>query len=152
MELPDTNMLNFFNKVLISLSELDPDGNSCSIESLINQCKSTVFSGQRGDYDSVLNHCKHCGLVQIKNRNATISALGQKFLNANKERYFEITEAQKQLIVAESNSFSKGPWNNHARELVRFFYVTGCGNCTYELSILESVLPFKVPKCSNTFF
>ena len=36
MDLPETSMLNFFNKVLISLSELTPVGDSCAIDSLIN--------------------------------------------------------------------------------------------------------------------
>lgn len=95
MELPKTSMLNFFNTVLISLSELTVGVDSCSTHSLINQCKSIVFGGQRGEYDSVLNHCKSCGLLQIKNDLVSITILGHKFLEANKEKYFEINEAQK---------------------------------------------------------
>lgn len=138
MELPEeTSMLNFFNKVLISLSELTPDGGSCSVESLINQCKSVVFGGQRGEYDSVLNHCKHCGLVQIKNKNITISTLGQKFLNANRARYFEITEAQKQLI--SERIIFKGAWSHHARDLFDYFSLNQT-TATYELSINDTLL------------
>lgn len=138
MDLPETRMLNFFNKVLISLSELSPTGDSCSVESLISQCKSVVFGGQRGEYDSVLSHCKHCGLLQIKNRNVTISALGLKFLSANRERYFEINEAQKQLI--SERIIFRGAWNNHARELFDHFSLNQA-SAVYELSIVDSSLP-----------
>lgn len=138
MDLPETSKLNFFNKVLISLSELTPTGDSCSVDSLITQCKSVVLGGQRGEYESVLNHCKHCGLLQIKNRNVAISILGQKFLNANMERYFEINEAQKQLL-AERIIF-KGAWNNHARALFEHFVVNQTSS-TYELSTVDTSLP-----------
>ncbi len=137
MDLPETNMLNFFNKVLISLSELTPIGGLCSVDSLINQCKSVVFGGQRGEYDSVLNHCKYTGLVQIKNKNITISTLGQKFLNANRERYFEINEAQKQLIT--ERIIFLGAWSHHARELFNSFSLNHVTE-TYELSIIDTPL------------
>ncbi len=137
MDLPETTMLNFFNKVLISLSELTPDGDSCPTDSLINQCKSVVFGGERGEYDSVLNYCKYAGLVQIKGKNVTISTLGQKFLNANKERYFEINEAQKQLVT--ERIIFLGPWSNHARELFNSFSLNQLTEA-YELSMGDSSL------------
>lgn len=137
MDLPETNLLNFFNKVLISLEELTPIGDSCSVEALINQCQSVVFGGQRGEYDSVLSHCKYCGLLQIKNKSVTISALGLKFLSANRERFFEINEAQKQLIT--ERIVFKGPWNIHARELFEHFSLNQT-SATYELPIAESPL------------
>jgi len=138
MDLPDTSMLNFFNKVLISLVELTPVGKSCSVESLLNQCKAIVLGGQRGEYDSVLNHCKQCGLLQIKSKSVTISTLGSKYLSANKEKYFEITESQKQLVV--ERIVFKGAWNHHARELFEYFSVNQI-TATYELSIIDTSLP-----------
>ena len=138
MNLPETNMLNFFNKVLISLLELNPDGDSCSVDSLVNQCKSVAFGGQIGDYDSILEHCRFCGLLQIRNDQVTISALGEKFISANRERYFEITEAQKQ-VMAERVIF-KGAWTHHARGLFDFFYLNQ-STATYELSITDTLLP-----------
>lgn len=138
MDLPETSMLNFFNKVLISLSELTPTGDSCSVESLIRQCQSIVLGGQRGEYDSVLSHCKHCGLLQLKNKNVTISTLGLKFLSANKEHYFEINEAQKQLIT--ERIIFRGAWNNHARELFDHFSLNQ-ESAVYELPIVDSSLP-----------
>jgi len=137
MDLPETTTLNFFNKVLISLSELAPTGNSCPIDSLINQCKSVVFGGERGDYDLILNYCKNYGLVQIKMKSVTISTLGQRFLDANRERYFEINEAQKQLI-AERIIF-KGALNHHARQLFEFFSLNRTTSM-YELSIPDNFL------------
>jgi len=137
MDLPETSMLNFFNKVLISLSELTPVGDSCAIDSLINQCKSTVFGGRRGEYDSVLSHCEYTGLVKIKNKKVIISTLGQKFLNANRERYFEINESQKQLI-SERIVFL-GAWSHHARELFNSFSLNQITE-TYEASILDTSL------------
>lgn len=138
MDLPDTSMLNFFNKVLISLSELTTKGDSCSVDSLVTQCKSVVFGGQRGEYESVLNHCKYCGLLQIKNQNVAISILGHKFLSSNRERYFEINEAQKQLLT--ERIVFKGPWNNYARELFEHFSVNQV-TATYELSTVDNSLP-----------
>jgi len=137
MPLPETTILNFFNKVLISLSELVPAGDSCSIDSLISQCKSIVFGGERGDYELILDYCKNSGLVQIRMKSITISTLGQKFLDANRERYFEINEAQKQLI-AERIIF-KGAWSHYARELFELFSLNQ-GASTYELSIIDNSL------------
>ena len=148
MDLPETSILNFFNKVLISLVELSPNGDSCSIDSLINQCKSVVFGGQIGEYDSVLNHCKLCGLIQIKNKQVSISALGEKFLKANRENYFEITEAQKQLIV--ERIVFKGAWNHHARALFEFFSINQ-GTATYELSTDDISLPLNINSTIHFF-
>jgi len=138
MELPETSMLNFFNKVLISLSELTPDGDSCSVDSLITHCKSFALGGVRGEYESVLNHCRVGGLISIKGKNVSLSTLGNKFLSANREKYFEITESQKQ-IIAERIVF-KGAWSNHARELFEYFSAN-TQTTLYELSTVETSLP-----------
>lgn len=138
MDLPETNMLNFFNKVLISLADLTPSGDSCSIESLINQCKSVVFGGVRGEYETVLNHCKYSGLISSKKNYISISTLGHKFLSANRERYFEINEAQKQ-ILAERIVFN-GAWSIHARGLFEYFSVNQA-TAIYELSTIDTSLP-----------
>lgn len=138
MNLPETNMLNFFNKVLISLADLTPQGDACSLDSLITQCQSIVFGGVRGEYESVISHCKFCGLVAVKNSNVMLSTLGHRFLSANRERFFEVTEAQKQ-IIAERIIF-KGPWNHHARDLFEYFTANQT-TATYELSTLETALP-----------
>lgn len=137
MNLPETNILNFFNKVLISLADLTTDGISCSISTLINHCKTFTLGGVRGDYESVLDHCKFCGLVSVKGKTITLSVLGHKFLNANRERYFEITESQKQ-ILAEKIIF-KGAWNQQARELFRHFH-SNSRTLLYELSTIETLL------------
>jgi hypothetical protein len=140
MSLPETNMLNFFNKVLISLADLTPSGESCPIDSLIKQCQSFVLGGVRGEYDTVINHCKSCGLVAVKNNKITLSTLGHKFLSANRERFFEVTEAQKQ-IIAERIVF-KGAWNVYARELFEYFTANQT-TATYELSTIETLLPIQ---------
>jgi hypothetical protein len=137
MELPETSMLNFFNKVLISLADLTPAGDSCSISSLITHCKSFSLGGVRGEYESVLNHCKFCGLISLKKENVTLSVLGHKFLSANRERYFEITESQKQLL-AEKIIF-KGAWNTYARELFEHFSANP-KTLLYELSTIDMSL------------
>ena len=137
MDLPETSILNFFNKVLISLSELTPTGGSCSIDSLIRQCRSVVFGGQRGEYESVLDHCKYIGLFKIKNKEVVVSTLGEKFLSANRERYFEINEAQKQLIT--ERVIFLGAWSNHARELFNSFSLNQVTE-TYELSTVDTLL------------
>lgn len=138
MELPETNMLNFFNKVLISLAELTPEGDSCSVDTLITHCKSFALGGVRGEYESVLNHCRFSGLISVKGKNVLLSTLGHKFLSANREKYFEITEAQKQ-IIAERIVF-RGAWSNHARELFAHFSAN-TQTTLYELSTVETSLP-----------
>jgi len=138
MELPETSILNFFNKVLISLAELTPEGDSCSVDSLITHCKSFALGGVRGEYESVLNHCRFSGLISVKGKNVSLSTLGNKFLSANREKYFEITESQKQ-IIAERIVF-KGAWSNHARELFEHF-AANTRTTLYELSTVETSLP-----------
>lgn len=134
--LPETTVLNFFNKVLISLSDL-ASTEDCSIDSLIKQCKSIASGGQIGDYELILNYCKTCGLIQIRNNLVTISVLGQKFLDANRERYFEINEAQKQLIIEKI--IFKGTLNHFARELFEFFSLNQ-NTYRYEISTNENLL------------
>lgn len=137
MDLPETSMLNFFNKVLISLADLTPQGDSCSVSSLITHCKSFALGGVRGEYESVLNHCKFCGLISVKGKNVTLSVLGHKFLSANRERYFEITESQKQILIEKI--IFKGAWSHHARVLFGHFSANP-QTLRYELSIVDTSL------------
>ncbi len=137
MELPETTTLNFFNKILVSLLELTSGNASCSRVSLITHCKSIVLGGQLADYDQILDYCKYCGLIQVKQEMIAISALGQKFLDANREHYFEINEAQKQLIV--ERIVFHGPWSNHAREIFHFFSLNQ-NKSIYELSVVDASL------------
>ena len=148
MDLPETNMLNFFNKVLISLADLTPSEDSCSIESLIVQCKSVVFGGVRGEYETILNHCKFCGLISTKNTNVSLSMLGHRFLSANREKYFEINEAQKQ-IISERIVF-KGAWSMHARSLFEFFSVNQA-TAIYELSTIDTSIPIALNATVHLF-
>ncbi len=138
MELPETSMLNFFNKVLISLADLTPDNDSCSVNSLITHCKSFSLGGVRGEYESILNHCKFCGLISYKGKNVTLSVLGHKFLSANREKYFEITESQKQMLTEKI--IFKGAWSIHARELFGYFSANP-QTLLYELSTVDTSLP-----------
>ena len=137
MELPETIMLNFFNKVLISLVELTPVEKSCSVSSLIQHCRTFTLGGFHADYDSVLNHCDSCGLIVIKGKNVSLSNLGQKFLTANREKNFEINHAQKQLLI--DKIIFRGAWSHHARELfVRF--TPNAQTLLYELSAVDTSL------------
>ena len=58
-------------------------------------------------------------------------------MNANRERYFEINESQKQLI-SERIVFL-GAWSHHARELFNSFSLNQITE-TYEASILDTSL------------
>jgi len=137
-ELPDTSMLNFFNKVLISLVDLSPDGNPCSVKSLVKQCQTVVFGAHRGDYDLIMEQCHHCGLLSLKGNKVTLSYLGNNFLKANRDRYFEITEAQKNLI-AERIIFN-GAWSSHATRLFEHF-APDLDEGIYVMSTDEKSLP-----------
>jgi len=138
MDLPDVTILNLFNKVLISLADLSPNGEPCPIDSLINQCKSIALGGHIGDYDSILDYCRRFGFIQIKKEDVNISVLGQKFLDSNREKFFEINEAQK-AVISEKVIF-KGPLNTFARELFEFFS-PNFEKATYELSAIDTTLP-----------
>lgn len=134
MDLPETRMLNFFNKVLIFLFELTPDDEPCSIATLITHCQSVALGGQGYNYERVIEYCHYCGLIQIKEDHTSLSSLGHKFLSANKERYFDLKEAQKQIII-EKLIFN-GPWNPHARKIFNFFSLNA-SNSTYQLSTVD---------------
>lgn len=140
MELPETAMLNFFNKVLLTLVELSAEDRSCSIKKVINTCKLTAIGGIIGDYDLVIAHCKFVGLITIKGHNVILSTLGNKFLSANKLKYIEVTEGQKQ-ITAERIVF-KGAWSNHARDLFDHFSANPLTSL-YEVSMIEGTLSKK---------
>ena len=137
MDLPETSLLNFFNKVLFSIVDLTPDGDSCPVNSLINHCKSFTLGGISVEYESILNHCKFCGLITLKGENVSLSVLGQKFLNANPEKYFELSKAQKYLI-SEKIIFN-GAWSLFARELFVQFSANH-ETTLYEISTIDSSL------------
>ena len=148
MDLPETTMLNFFNKVLLSLTELTLIDNRCAIDKLIELCKSKVFGGTLGDYEAAISKCKEAGLITIKDKDVAISTLGLKFLNANKMRYFEITEAQKHIII--ERIVFKGSWSNHARELFEHFSANPI-TAVYEASIIEDAFTNELEFAVNLF-
>lgn len=138
MKLPETKILNYFNKVLFSIQDLTLDKDSCSVISLINHCKSFTLGGSYNiDYEIVLKHCKECGFVSFKTKNVVLCLLGHKFLKANINKSFEITEAQKQ-IIAEKIIF-KGAWSRHAIALFENFYINRT-TALYEFSLNETSL------------
>jgi len=148
MDLPEAITLNVFNKVLLSLVELCPDGEFCNSRTLIEQCRSVAYGGQIVEYDPILEHCKIAGLIQVKNSRIRISSLGQKLLSANKKRFFEVTEGQKQ-IIAERIVF-RGPWSPAARTLFEFFDVNPDSEC-YEFSKADSEIPRDLAKATQLF-
>lgn len=148
MELPDATTLNVFNKVLLSLVELCPDGEFCSTHTLIEQCRSIAHGGQIIEYPPVLDACKTAGLIQIKSSRVRISSLGQKLLSANTNRFFEITEGQKQ-IIAERIVF-RGAWSQPARDLFEFFDLNTESE-TYEFAKSDSEIPRNLAKATQLF-
>ena len=127
-------MLNFFNKVLISLDELTSNGNECDKESLISHCKSFVSGGILGDYETIIEQCRYCGLLTIPHLKISITLLGDRFLRANSEKYFEFTNAQKQVMI-ERVVFN-GSWTHYARELFEIFFINLTSE-KYECSLNE---------------
>jgi len=121
MNLPEVSLINFFNKVLISLAVLTKDESVCNRAMLVELCQQNLTGGERADYIFIIDHCKFCGLIQQRDNSLKLTTLGHKFLAANRERYFEITPAQKQ-ILAERIVF-KGAWTHHARGLFDNFYL-----------------------------
>lgn len=148
MDIPDAVTLNVFNKVLLSLVELCPDGKFCSSRTLIEQCRSVAYGGQILEYRSILEDCKTAGLLQIKSSRIRISSLGQKLLSANKKRFFEVTEAQKQ-IIAERIVF-RGAWSQAARALFEFFDINPDTEC-YEFSKADSEIPRDLATATQLF-
>lgn len=140
MNLPEIGLLNYFNQVLISLSDLCPNDESCTLKSLVSQCESIAMGGQVVDYNEVLTHCNNGGLIQVKKELVCVSLLGKKFLDSNRERFFELTDAQKNLM-AERMIF-KGSWNTYARNLFKIFN-PNFNTETYECSILDSPFPIE---------
>lgn len=148
MELPDSGTLNFFNKVLVGLETLCPDGDFCAITSLLRHCRSLALGGQRADYRTVLLQCKSAGLVQIRNSRTRISSLGKRFLSANRQSYFEITDAQKQLVI--ERVIFKGAWNNHARALFELFKLNQSTD-SYQFSKIDRSLPLDLVSLAHFF-
>lgn len=138
MELPDSSLLNFFNKLLISLEDLRPDGDFCSVRTLTKHCRSVALGGQRADYDAVISHCRFAGLLHVHSSKVRISSLGKRFLTANPKNFFEITESQKHLLV--ERIVFKGSWSIIARELLSFFSLNQTLE-TYEFSKVDRSLP-----------
>lgn len=141
-------MLNFFNKVLLSLSELTLIDNRCALNKLIELCKSKVFGGTVGDYEVIIAKCREAGLITVKGKDVAISTLGVKFLSANKMCYFEITEAQKNIII--ERIVFKGSWSNHARELFEHFSANPM-TAVYEASLIEDAFTSKLEFAVNLF-
>jgi hypothetical protein len=146
--IPTPSLLNEFNRVLISLEELSEKNSPCLIQSLINHCTSLTFAGQILNYEVIVNHCNDYKIIQIKNNEVSISSLGHRLLTGNREKYYEITEAQK-VFIAEKIVF-KGVLINFARDFFHFFepnFETG----TYQYSIIENPIPLKYQPTVHLF-
>lgn len=137
---PHPSLLNEFNKVLISLKELTASDKSCSKSSLMNHCASLTFGGQVINYEDILEICDALKIIDIKGEKVAISSLGNKLLSANRERYYEITEAQK-VFIADKIIF-RGVLVNHARNFFKFFK-PNFEKSTYQYSLSENPIPRK---------
>lgn len=148
MQLPDSSLLNFFNKLLISLEDLSPNGDFCTVSTLVKHCRSVALGGQRADYDEVISHCKLAGLLQVHDAKVRISSLGKRFLSANPKSFFEITSSQKQLLI--ERIVFKGGWNITSRDLFGFF-VLNQNLEIYEFSKVDRSLPLDMVSSAHLF-
>ncbi len=142
MEIPVPNptLLNDFNRVLISLEELTTSDKYCSKNSLISHCASLTFGGQIINYSDVLEICNDLKIIDLKEEYVAVSSLGNRLLSANREKFYEITEAQK-VLIADKIIF-KGVLVNHARSFFRFFKPNFEAS-TYQYSLSENPIPRK---------
>lgn len=148
MDLPETGTLNLFNKLLISLSDLGGEQEYCATSSIVRQCRSVVFGGEIVDYPNLFAIATHSGLITVKGNAAKTSPLGQKFLRANPERFFEITPGQKNLL-AERVVFGGG-WVPVAKKFFEIFSPHPGGK-TYEFAKAEADVPRKLARALQLF-
>jgi hypothetical protein len=137
---PSPSILNEFNRVLISLDELTIIEKYCLKDSLIRHCTSLTFRGNIVNYEDVIDICNELKIIQLRGDEVTISSLGNKLLSANREKYYEITEAQK-VFIADKMVF-KGVLVNHARDIFKLFEPNFDAG-TYQYSLSENPLPKK---------
>lgn len=140
ISVPSPAALNEFNRVLISLDELTLKEKFCSRNSLVKHCASLTFRGQINDYEKILEFCDDLKIIDIKEEMVAISSLGSKLLSANREKYYEITDAQK-VFIADKIVF-KGVLVNHARSFFRLFK-PNFELSTYQYSLSENSIPVK---------
>ena len=140
MELPNSNNLNEFNRVLMAVAELTDHGHGCSVKSLITLCSSFVLGGRPVNHLKTLRLCCYTGLLSIQRGTVTLTEPGREFLKRNPDCLYEITESQK-IFLTEKLIF-KGPWQSRARDLFLTFN-PNYSKITYELSLIENPLPIR---------
>jgi hypothetical protein len=107
-----------------------------------------TFAGQILNYEVIINHCNAYKIIQIKNDEVSLSSLGHKLLTGNREKYYEITDAQK-VFIAEKIIF-KGVLINFARDFF-YFFEPNFDTATYQYSITENPIPLKYQPTVHLF-
>lgn len=118
---PSFSHFSYYNKLLFTLSELQGEQEFCSHNILKSAFMSTSIGGFYGGFEDLLTDCINIGLIRAKRKDYCISLLGKYFMNANRERQFELTHAQVEIII-EKIIFT-GLWMMPVKTLLLNFHL-----------------------------
>jgi len=140
MKLLQTAEVDELNRVLIAVSELEVQGQGCSVEAVLVLCSSLALGGRPVDHRKTLQQCSFAGFLSVSKGTATLTETGKEFLKLNPASSYELTDAQKQFVA--ERMILLGPWHSQARDLFLNFS-PNYSKVTYEFVTFDNPLPLR---------
>lgn len=132
--------LNEINRVLVVIEKLSNKQKGASLESVLRFCRSPVVEARFPNHKDTINFLLKHSIISKYKKRLKLTSLGIKFLRLNPNFNYQLSSAQKELLVKEC-FLSNDDCNSHLVKLLRQFspaYSKG----TYQWSIHDD-LPFK---------
>jgi hypothetical protein len=135
MDLPSTQELNEFNRVLIAIADLTVQGQACSTGSVMRLCRSVAYGGRITHYPRILKLCAYAGFITNERGELKLTNSGYEFLRQNPDSLYEITDTQRQFVAIQI--VLNGPWQSQARDLLSNFS-PNYSKVTYDLNTFDN--------------
>lgn len=107
------------NRVLFAVQEVMGDEKRADLARVMRQCSSTVIDGTMPDHDDSIACAAHVGFVLREQRTLEITNQGEGFLSLNAERLYDLSLAQKRVLLR--TAFLNGVFRSQTRALLKNF-------------------------------
>lgn len=104
------------NRVLLAATELMDDDNVADLQTVLQQCASTVIEGRMPDHELSIEFAQLIGFLTKQGSNLTLTERGQVFLELNPDGLYDLSTEQKRFVLR--TCFLHGPLRNETHELL----------------------------------
>jgi len=127
--------LNEINRLLITIKELSQSDRGALKSSVIAFCQNRVIEGKFPNHNETIVFSGLTGLIEQLDGRLKITALGQKVLESNPLKTYELNDLQKDLLVR--SLFLDGPMKSSVLEILRKF-TPAYSSKTFEWSNIDN--------------